>query len=110
MKRKIYEALADSFDTPKAINELASLVAETNIYMNSHVTDMKVPIVLAVARYVHFVLKSMGIYESSDIPIEAGAEGTGINREDNITPVMNVLCKFRDMIKLKAKEGPKEIF
>jgi hypothetical protein len=33
-----------------------------------------------------------------------------LNQEEVITPFMNVLTKFRDQIKEKAGEGPKELF
>jgi hypothetical protein len=41
--------------------------------MNSHSSDMKTPLIMTVARYVHFILKSMGIYESGDLPSDSGS-------------------------------------
>jgi cysteinyl-tRNA synthetase len=107
-KKNVHEALADSFDTPRAVNELSSLVVAANSYMNAHVNDMKLPLVLTVSRYVLFVLKSMGVYESDDIPTDT-TEGA-INKEETIAPLMNVLSKFRDDVKLNAKEGPGQMF
>ena len=36
IKANVYEALADNFNTPKAIIELSDLVKETNKYMSSN--------------------------------------------------------------------------
>jgi hypothetical protein len=52
----------------------------------------------------------MGIYEAGDIPSDQVEEGSGVNREETIAPVMNILSKFRDDVKAKANEGPKELF
>ena len=69
---------------------MSNLVVAANTYMNAHISDMKEPLIMTVTRYVHFVLRSMGIYESEDLPSDSAA-GAGMNREETIAPVMNIL-------------------
>ena len=105
-------ALCDSFDTSTAVNELATLVSATNIYLQKE--GVKLPLVLQVSRYVFDILKSFGVYEAGDLPSVLGNAESGNTAsesvEDAITPVMNALSNFRDQIKRRANEGPKTMF
>lgn len=49
-----------------------------------------------------------GIYDEDVVPNVNEEES--INREELITPFMNLISKFRDQIKEMAGEGPKELF
>ena len=49
-------------------------------------------------------MKVFGLYE------EGEGSGDGVDSEAAVEPVMNVLSKYRDDVKAKAKEGPKELF
>ena len=94
--------MCDSFDTPRAINELSTLVIATNAYLMQGDDMIKVPLLRTVSRYVFKILKAFGIYEEDDMPAEKG--------QDTITPLMNALAKYRDQVKENAKEGPKALF
>jgi cysteinyl-tRNA synthetase len=48
----VREALCDSFDTPRAVNELSNLVSTTNSYLQIPASEIKVPLVRQVSRYV----------------------------------------------------------
>lgn len=65
-----------------------------------------------VTRFIFKILKCFGIYEEGDFPAIAGGAGaeSGASYEDVITPLMNVLCKFRDDVKKNAGTGGKELF
>jgi len=56
-------------------------------------------------------MKCFGIYEDGDFPavVESGAQG-GVSYEDTITPLMNVLSKFRDDVKTLAGTDAKSLF
>lgn len=66
----MYEALCDSFDTPKAIHYLAELVTATNAYIftGTDVQKIKVPLVRQITRYILKVFKAFGIYEEEIFP------------------------------------------
>ena len=104
------EALCDSFDTPRAINELSELITATNKYLQQPTDQIKIPLVRQISKFVFHVMKCFGVYDDGDFPaVGAGEEGAA-NYEQTITPLMNVLVKFRDQVKLSAAEGPKALF
>jgi cysteinyl-tRNA synthetase len=106
----VREALCDNFDTPKAIHELSELVTATNIYLSQPPTEIKIPLVRSVSRFVFHILKCFGLYDDGDFPaVVSGDAGAGASHEDAITPLMNVLLKFRDDVKKNAGTGGKEL-
>ena len=62
----MYAALADSFNTPKAVQELSTLIVATNTYMTQNSESLKEPILKQVTGYIEFVLKSFGMAESEE--------------------------------------------
>ena len=70
-QKAVRAALCDSFDTPTAVNELATLVSAANSYLQTD--GVKVPLLLQVSRYVFKTLTCFGVYESGDLPsVESG--------------------------------------
>lgn len=53
-------------------------------------------------------MKAFGVYDEDVVP--AVGEQAQLNYEEILTPLMNVLSKFRDQVKEKAGEGPKVLF
>lgn len=102
-RKAVREALCDSFDTPRAVNELATLVNAANPYLQGGA--VKVPLIRQVSRYVFSVLKAFGVYEEDDMPSLATGSSE-VNVEDSIAPVMTALSKYRDEVKKVAGEGP----
>ena len=109
-KMSVHEALCDYFDTPRAVNELSSLVIKMNTYMQQPEDKIKIPLVRQVSRFIFHTLRSFGVYEEEDMPTVMGAEGSGTNIEDAITPLMNALSKYRDSVKQNAGQDAKELF
>jgi cysteinyl-tRNA synthetase len=107
-QRDVREALCDSFDTPRAVNELSNLVSLANTYLQLPQPEIKEPLVRQVSKYVFFILKCFGVYTDDDTPSQA-AEATG-DYEQIITPLMNALSQYRDKVKAGANEGPKTMF
>lgn len=104
-KNQVRAALCDSFDTPKAVSALSTLVVATNTYVQQPEAGIKVPLVRQVSKFIFKILKDFGVYEEEDMPSEAGVGG-----EEAITPLMNALSVFRDTVKQQANEGPKTMF
>lgn len=81
--------------------------------MQLPVSEVKEPLVRQVSRYVFHVLKCFGVYGEDDLPSlmsDESKEGSGLDYEAQITPLMNVLSAFRDKVKTSAGEGPKALF
>ena len=69
-----------------------------NTYLQIPSSEIKVPLVRQVSRYVFQILKCFGVYEEDDAPSVLSEEnqGSAIDFETQITPLMNVLSTFRD--------------
>ena len=65
---EVHEALSDNFDTPRAVNELFTLVRQTNTYISQPPAQIKVPLVREVSRYVYRILACFGLYDDDDFP------------------------------------------
>jgi cysteinyl-tRNA synthetase len=105
---KIHKAICNNFDTPSAITYLGELITQFNGYMKDE-QNLKATILTKAANYVHLILQSFGVI--GDTPLGFSAQkGNVVDEEQVITPLMNILTKFRDDIKLAAGNGPKEIF
>ena len=66
------EALCDSFDTPRAVNDLGKLISDANAYLQLPAGDIKLPLVRTVSRYVFTMLKTFGVYGEDDLPSVLG--------------------------------------
>lgn len=69
---------------------------------------IKIPLLTKINKYIFGMMKTFGVYEESDFP-QLGDE-SGQSYEQAITPIMNVLSRFRDQVKEKAPDGKQEIF
>ena len=69
---------------------------------------IKLPLVRSVSKYILKMMKVFGVYDEDVVP--AVSEGDTLNREEIITPFLNVLTQFRDQVKDKATLGPKDLF
>lgn len=67
-QKGVYEALCDNFDTAKAIELLSQLVNSTNSYIIQDKTQIKIPLVRNVSKFIFKTLKTFGVYEEDDMP------------------------------------------
>lgn len=93
----IHHHLANNFDTPNAIHQLAQLVSSSSIYMGVENTSIKPTLVRQIAKYVHHILFVLGFIRETDsgefdYDIESAAS------DSSIDPVMDVLMNFRNQI------------
>ena len=105
---KIHKSLCDNLDTPAVIMYLGELVTAANAYMKNE-AELKLTLLIKVANYINLILQCFGVI--GDAPLGfASQKDTAVDEEQAITPLMNVLSKFRDDVKATASVGPKEIF
>lgn len=77
----------------------------TNSYLQQDKTLVKLPLVRQISKYVFKILKVFGVYDEDVFPSVSTTEDQDQSQssyEDLITPLMNVLSKFRDTIKSQA--------
>ncbi|KAJ2522442.1 cysteinyl-tRNA synthetase [Coemansia sp. RSA 1939] len=111
-KRRVHEALLDSFDTPKAMRVLQEIIARTNIYLQRGRASIDPQIVESVALYVTRIVRVFGLVNDgvgSSIGWGLGSVGSDggarVDRESIVLPVANVLSNFRDAVRDIALAG-----
>lgn len=103
----VREALADDFDTPKALLVLQRLVNATNKYIaaKTDAGEPRVPYLLqAAGETVTKVFAVFGL--TFDAPIGFGdSTGAGASREETLAPVLDAVTAFRDEVRAAARAG-----
>lgn len=98
-------ALADSFNTPDALNTLRELVSKTNIYINSRSKLLNINLVENIAQWVGRMLRMFGLGEGERTEFGWGHADQGsknTDREEVLMPYLGVLSSFRDGIRQLA--------
>ena len=108
-KSNVNEALMDDFDTPRAITSLLELIRECNKYSEADGSLVSTSLLTNVARYVTSILKVFGlVQDSSDIgfPFDSSSgSGSGASKEQILSPLLDVLTKFRENVRIAAISG-----
>jgi cysteinyl-tRNA synthetase len=116
-EEQVFIALADDFDTPRALNILQDLIRTTNkalevIQQQSEVV-LSTVVLSSVARYITHILKVFGLIPQGieiGFPLEdgssnAGETGVGAGREEILAPLLDALSKFRMEVRAAAIAG-----
>lgn len=124
-KAAIFEALADDFDTPRAMQLLQELIKTTNKAMEAYQqqdtpVQLSTVVLSSVARYITYMLKVFGLVpngtdigfplSSSSSLAGSAAEGEGAgsggdSREEVLAPLLDVMTKFRQQVRAAAIAG-----
>jgi cysteinyl-tRNA synthetase len=113
-KNKVFDALMDDFDTPTAIDELVFLIKECNRYIEKMDNTFSTATLTSAAKYITSILKVFGMVPNSvDIgfPLDssglAGAAEGAVsgNKEEVLGPLLDVVTKFREAVRVAAISG-----
>jgi len=104
-KESVRNAFLDDFDTPRAINCLLDLVKHCNLYIEANAISTST--LTSAAKYITSILKIVGIIPDN---VEIGFQletvgGSGVSKEELLTPFLDVLTKFREMVRAAAISG-----
>ena len=106
-RSEVRESLLDDFDTPRAIKLLMELIRETNCYVDKD--GISSVACHDVARYVTSILRIFGLVQDGaeiGFPLESSAgEGASVSKEAVLSPFLDVLTKFRELVRLAAISG-----
>jgi len=105
-------SLMDDFDTPKAVTFLLELIRECNRCIEKD-DGLSSVVLTNAARYITSVLKTFGLVpEAVEIgfPLSDGVSGAdGVSasssREQILSPILDVLTKFRETVRVAAMSG-----
>jgi len=117
-QREVHAALCDSFDTPTAIQALASMVQNANSYIKSVTSDkglLNTSPLEAVAEWITKLLRIFGLGEGPAQLINGKEIGWGEpqvadgvvpgNREAVLLPYLQALSKFRDDVRSCGRDN-----
>lgn len=107
-KVAVNDALMDDFDTPSAVTALLELLRESNRYSEADGSLVSTSVLSTVARYVTSILKVFGlVQDTADIgfPLESSGDGGSISKEQILSPLLDVLTKFRENVRIAAISG-----
>jgi cysteinyl-tRNA synthetase len=90
----VHEAMCDSIDTPKIMDELLKLVSIVNVYINKH-KQYNISLIIKAKKYIERILTIFGlVFENHN---------TNQN-EETIIPLLEILATFRNDIRTLARE------
>ncbi|XP_040890524.1 cysteine--tRNA ligase, cytoplasmic isoform X1 [Toxotes jaculatrix] len=107
-KSAVHEALCDNMDTRTAMEEMRSLVSQSNSYISSRKNSKLRPnrmLVESIAAYLTNMLKIFGAIEGSDpVGFPMGGQGQSVDLENTVMPYLRVLSDFRESVRQIARE------
>ncbi|XP_067396728.1 cysteine--tRNA ligase, cytoplasmic isoform X2 [Emydura macquarii macquarii] len=107
-KAAVHEALCDNIDTRTALEEMRSLVSQSNSYIAAKKTARQMPnrlLLESIGSYLTQMLKIFGAIESDEaVGFPVGGNGQNINLESTVMPYLQVLSEFREGVRQIARE------
>ncbi|XP_037755581.1 cysteine--tRNA ligase, cytoplasmic isoform X2 [Chelonia mydas] len=107
-KAAIHEALCDNIDTRAVLEEMRSLVSQSNSYIAAKKTARQMPnrlLLESISSFLTQMLKIFGAIESDEaLGFPVGGNGQNINLESTVMPYLQVLSDFREGVRQIARE------
>uniref|UniRef100_A0A8V5FHU5 Cysteine--tRNA ligase, cytoplasmic n=1 Tax=Melopsittacus undulatus TaxID=13146 RepID=A0A8V5FHU5_MELUD len=107
-KAAIHEALCDNIDTRSVLEEMRSLVSQSNSYIAAKKSSRQMPnrlLLENISSYLTQMLKIFGAIESDDaIGFPVGGNSQNVNIEATVMPYLQVLSEFREGVRQIARE------
>ncbi|PIO25573.1 hypothetical protein AB205_0215920 [Aquarana catesbeiana] len=111
-KASIHAALCDNIDTRTVMEEMRSLVSQSNSYIASKKSTKHLPnrmLLESISTYLTNMLKIFGAIEGEEpIGFPVGGNGQNINLESTVMPYLQVLSQFREGVRQIARENKGE--
>ena len=106
-KISLRNALADDFDTPRALHLLLDLIRSANRYLED--SNISTAVVINIAKYITSVLRTFGLVRNATeigFPLENVSEDlVGQSKEESLAPYLDVLTAFRESVRMSAISG-----
>ncbi|XP_019375255.1 PREDICTED: cysteine--tRNA ligase, cytoplasmic isoform X1 [Gavialis gangeticus] len=107
-KAAVHEALCDNIDTRTVLEEMRSLISQSNSYIAAKKSARLMPnrlLLESVSSYLTQMLKIFGAIESDEIVgFPVGRNGQNVNLESTVMPYLQVLSEFREGVRQIARE------
>ncbi|OZJ02371.1 hypothetical protein BZG36_04436 [Bifiguratus adelaidae] len=104
-QQAVHEALCDSIDTARAMNEISELVSAANIYISKGGRKLNAHVLNKVATWITSMLKVFGLTSNGEaIGFPSTASAGQVSTEEIAMPYLQALSSFRDNIRQLAIE------
>ncbi|XP_019407545.1 PREDICTED: cysteine--tRNA ligase, cytoplasmic isoform X2 [Crocodylus porosus] len=107
-KAAVHEALCDNIDTRTVLEEMRSLISQSNSYIAAKKSARQIPnrlLLESVSSYLTQMLKIFGAIESDEIVgFPVGRNSQNVNLESTVMPYLQVLSEFREGVRQIARE------
>ncbi|KAG9352426.1 hypothetical protein JZ751_020840 [Albula glossodonta] len=107
-KAAVHEALCDNIDTRIALEEMRSLVGQSNTYIAGRKSAKFAPnrmLLETIAKYLTDMLKIFGAIEGTQsIGFPVGGDQQNVDLESTVLPYLKVLSDFREGVRKIARE------
>lgn len=109
LQEKVHQQFCDNLSTPQVLKTLGELVSATNTYITQAGSGLKMEPILSICKYVTRILDIIGFPKREDhLGWENAETGASANNtqslEDSVMPYVKCLSKFRDEVRILAKE------
>nr|CAD7256781.1 unnamed protein product [Timema shepardi] len=107
-KNSVHNALCDNVDTRTALDALRELIGNVNIYLrDKRVSGQEGNYILLrdIGTYVTWIFKVFGAIPKEDslgLPISGSGQTTNV--EEIVMPYLTILAKFRDSVRIQARQ------
>nr|CAD7440536.1 unnamed protein product [Timema bartmani] len=107
-KNSVHNALCDNVDTRTALDALRELIGNVNIYLrDKRVSGQEGNCILLrdIGTYVTWIFKVFGAIPKEDslgLPISGSGQTTNV--EEIVMPYLTILAKFRDSVRIQARQ------
>lgn len=102
---EVHRALANNFDTQRAMRELQTLIRATNAYMNSDESG-NVCALESIGRYLTRIFSIFGLTPSTSVAYGGDSDGTTTqSREESVAPILDVFAAFREEVRSIVRSG-----
>ncbi|KAJ8406500.1 hypothetical protein AAFF_G00300740 [Aldrovandia affinis] len=107
-KAAVHEALCDNIDTRTALEEMRSLVGQSNTYIAGRKSAKLAPnrmLLEGIALYLTDMLKTFGAIEGTEsVGFPVGGDGQDADLESTVMPYLKVMSDFREGVRKIARE------
>nr|CAD7395991.1 unnamed protein product [Timema cristinae] len=107
-KNSVHNALCDNVDTRTALDALRELIGNVNIYLRDRrISGQEGNYILLrdIGTYVTWIFKVFGAIPKEDslgLPISGSGQSTNV--EEIVMPYLTILAKFRDSVRIQARQ------
>ncbi|KAI1390893.1 tRNA synthetases class I (C) catalytic domain-containing protein [Hypoxylon trugodes] len=98
-KKEVEDAFANSFDTAQVLRSITEVIRKANVHINAHKSDMDLPAVEAIARWITKIVGILGLDANASPPYDglgwaSAAAAANLDPSTTVQPYKAVYTTF----------------